>query len=289
MVVPAGSGRVGPAVTPPAFRAAVADAYSVAGVPWRTGPSRIYDVLATEQLAAAGLPLAGAAALDLGAGTGAGTRALRAAGARVIAGVDVAVGMLRVDRRRRPPAVVADALALPFRAGVFDAVVAPFSLNHVDDPATAMREAARTVRHGGWVLVSSYATDDAHPVKDAVEQVLRRHGWTPAPWHSWLRSHAITRLATPERARRAAVDGGLVDVGVAARRVPFCDLGAAELVDWRMGMAQYATFVAGLDASLRGVVRREAVGALEGHDGPLVRSVLFLTGRVSRGGAPPRP
>lgn len=269
-------------MTAAATRAQVAGAYSVAGSAWRNGPSRIYDVLAREQLAAASIPLAGAATLDLGAGTGAATRALIGAGARVVAAVDVAIGMLDVDRRLRPPAVLADALALPFRSGTFDAVVAAFSLNHVDDPAAGMREAARTTRPGGWVLVSSYAADDAHPVKEAFERALRRHGWAPAPWQRWLRADAVARLATPDRARRAAAAAGLVDVDVVARRVPFPHLPADALIDWRMGMAQYADFVASLGPHQRDAVRRETIEAVADGDLPLVRSVLFLEGRVSR-------
>lgn len=275
-------------MTTTSTRAAVAEAYSAAGESWRTGPSRIYDELAREQLAAAGIPLAGAMVLDLGAGTGAATRAVLDAGAGGIVAADVAIGMLRVDRDRRPPATVADALALPFAERVFDAVVAAFSLNHVDDPAGALREAARTTRPGGWVLASSYADDDGHPVKQVVERVLGRHGWAPAAWHHWIRAETTVRLATPERARRAALEAGLADVEVVARRVPFPHLGAGDLVEWRLGMAQYAPFLAALDGPARSAVAREAVDELTDRDGPLVRSVLFLKGRVSRARATPR-
>jgi SAM-dependent methyltransferase len=151
-------------------RAGVAAAYSAAGEAWHAGPTRIYDVMAREQLACAQVPLDGAVVLDLGAGTGAASRAAAGAGARSVVAVDVAVGMLLVDRDRRPPAVIGDALQLPFADGVFDTVVAAFSLNHLDDPVAALAEASRVTRGGGWVLSSSYAADDTHPVKGIVDE-----------------------------------------------------------------------------------------------------------------------
>ena len=63
------------------------------------------------------------------------------------------------------------ALALPLRPRSFDAVVAAFSLNHLDEPATAVREIAGVTRKAGLLLASVYANDDDHPVKRAAEQL----------------------------------------------------------------------------------------------------------------------
>jgi SAM-dependent methyltransferase len=258
----------------------VADAYSAAGEAWHDGPTRIYDMLAREQLASAHVPLAGAVVLDLGAGTGAASRAAADAGARSIIAVDLAAGMLMVDRRRRPPAVIGDALELPFADAAFDVVVAAFSLNHVDDPVAALREASRVTRRGGWVLSSSYADDDTHPVKQVVDDVARRWGWEPAGWHHWLRSHAMPRLATADRAAAAAADAGLTDVVIEARSVTFAELGPAELVGWRLGMAQFAGFVSALDPESRSALEEQAIVALGSDPPTLRRSVLFLAGRT---------
>lgn len=258
----------------------VADAYSAAGEAWHDGPTRIYDILAREQLACAQVSLAGAAVLDLGAGTGAATRAAADAGARSVTAVDVAAGMLLVDRDRRPPAVIADALSLPFADGVFDTVVAAFSLNHVDDPVAALGEASRVTRGGGWVLSSSYADDDGHSVKRIVDEVAARWGWNPGEWYLQFRRQTAPRLATTDRVRDAAAAAGLVEIVVEPRSVVFADLGPAEMVRWRLGMAQLAGFIAGLEAQSRRTLEEEAVGAL-GTDPPILeRSVLFLTARV---------
>ena len=258
----------------------LAAAYSAAGEAWDDVPTRVYDVLAREQIAAAQLALTGAAVLDVGAGTGAASRAAADAGARSVTAVDVAPGMLLVGRDRRPPAVVGDALSLPFADGVFDVAIAAFSLNHVDDPVAALGEAARVTRPGGWVLSSSYAEDDTHPVKRVVDDVATRYGWIPAEWYQRLRAHAGPRLATVGRVRDAATAAGLTEIAVEARSVPFAELGPADMVGWRLGMAQLAGFLTGLDALSRRALEQEAIAAL-GPDPPnLERSVLFLAGRV---------
>ena len=285
MVVRAGTRRRGSPVTARDSRdscGGVADAYSAAGEAWHDGPTRIYDSLAREQLASAQVSLAGAAVLDLGAGTGAASRAAADAGARSVTAVDVAAGMLMVDRDRRPPAVIGDALALPFADGVFDTVVAAFSLNHVDDPVAALGEASRVTRGGGWVLSSSYADDDTHPVKGIVDEVAARWGWSPGEWYRWVQAHAVPRLATADRVRDAAAAAGLTEIVVEPRSVMFADLGPAEMVRWRLGMPQLAGFLAGLEPRSRRTLEEEAIAAL-GSDPPVLeRSVLFLTARVRR-------
>jgi ubiquinone/menaquinone biosynthesis C-methylase UbiE len=261
-------------------RRGVADAYSEAGEAWHDGPTRIYGTLAREQIAAAGVSLADASVLDVGAGTGAASRAAVQAGARSVIAVDVAAGMLIVDRDRRPPAVLGDALALPFADGAFDVVVAAFSLNHVDDPVAALREASRVTRRGGWVLSSSYGADDNHPVKQVVDAVARRWGWEPTEWHQWFRAHAAPQLATTDRVRDAAATAGLTEIAIQARSVAFPELGPAEMVGWRLGMAQLAGFLERLDPAARRALTEEAIAGL-GSDPPLlVRSVLYLAARV---------
>ncbi|MGH9133150.1 MAG: class I SAM-dependent methyltransferase [Ilumatobacteraceae bacterium] len=257
----------------------IAAAYSAAGESWREGPTRIYDQLAREQLVVAQVSLDGASVLDLGAGTGAASRAAAAAGAEAITAVDVAAGMLRIGREQRPPAVIGDALALPFADGSFDVVIAAFSLNHLDAPADGLREAGRVTRHGGWVLASSYSEDDSHPVKQVVDEAAGRRGWRIAAWHEWLRNRAMPELATAERARSAALAAGLADVHAIERRVAFPDLGPREQVAWRLGMAQFADYLAGLEPASRRALEDEAIDAL-GSDPPVLeRSVVFLAGR----------
>lgn len=100
-------------------------------------------------------PLAGRAGgrvLEVGFGTGDLQADLRAAGYRPY-GIDLSAQMLRVARRKATRsgaplrAVRATAMALPFPAATFDAVVSTFPSEYIFDPRT-LREIARVLRPG---------------------------------------------------------------------------------------------------------------------------------------------
>jgi len=249
-------------------------AYS--GSAWERGPARIYNRLAEIVVAALPVAVAGGSALDLGAGTGAATRALQAAGAARIVAVDAAVGMLTHDAARRPPGVAGDALALPFAAAAFDGTVAAFSLNHLSDPAAGLSEAARVTRPGGGLAASAYAEDDDHPVKHAVQAALSARGWTPEPWYEALQVDAAPKLATVDAARAAAESAGL-HADVDQLRVPFPDLDATALIAWRLGLAQHAPFFDALPTDAdRTAVTEDAATRLGDSWPPLERSIILL-------------
>lgn len=81
--------------------------------------------------------------LDVGAGTGHMTEALRRRGHPVVA-VDASAAMLR--RNPSPARVRADAARLPFRDGTFATAVEANLLHHVADPVAVLREMARVAR-----------------------------------------------------------------------------------------------------------------------------------------------
>jgi SAM-dependent methyltransferase len=253
------------------------DAYSQTGRAWQGGPGLVYDRLAEELVACSPDSIAGRLALDLGAGTGAATRVLLARGAQVVA-ADAALGMLLAGEPRTA-AVVADAEALPLRDRRFDLVVAAFSLNHLADPVVGLREAARVTRRGGVVLGSAYADDDAHVAKQAAEDAAARAGWSAPAWYPALRANAMTKLATVDLTTAAVEQAGCDVVLVEKRHVSFPELGARELVEWRLGMAQMAPFIATLSAADRATVVADAVRALRGAP-PLVRSIVVFACRV---------
>jgi len=251
----------------------LADAYSRTGKAWEDGPGRIYNRL-SEELVARVPGGVGGDVLDVGAGTGAASRAAAAAGAKRIVAIDLAAGLLAVDASGRHPAVVGDAGVLPFRDGAFDAAVAAFSLNHLADPATALKEMARVLRPGGGLAVSAYASDDTHPVKEVVRAACAARGWVAPSWYGELQRDAMPRLATPERAlteSSGAFTGARADVV----RVAFPELDARALVAWRLGMPYLAPFVASLDPSERDELIVEAVSQV--GNVPLVRSIVVLT------------
>jgi len=249
----------------------VADAYSAGAIAWADGPARVYGRLADALVAFSPTPLRGAAVLDLGSGTGVGTVAAQAAGARVIA-TDISWEMLRVERAQRPASAAGDALAAPFRTNAFDVVLAAFSLNHFEDPASAMREARRLAPR---LLASTYASDDDHPVKHAVDVALTEQGWSAPEWYSNLK-RAMQSWGTVDSASAAVTRAGLETVKVERLEVPFPGLTPQDLVAWRLGMAHTAPYVAGLDERAQRTVTDRALELLGPDAELLVRKVIFV-------------
>lgn len=252
-------------------------AYDRAGVVWEQGPARlVYDHLAGLLVGRSPVSLAGRVVLDVGAGTGAAGRHIDAAGGRTVA-ADLSFGMLSVNPAGPGLAVVTEATQLAIAVGSVDGVIASFSFNHLPDPAAGLREAGRVCRPGSPVLVSAYASDDHHPVKDAVEQALVEAGWPAERWYDRLRRAVIPLLATPggmaDAAREAGLDGRAEQVQV---EIP--GLSADDLVTWRLGLAQAASFLADLDPPARQAVRRRALRLLGDRPPPLRRSIIVFAG-----------
>jgi ubiquinone/menaquinone biosynthesis C-methylase UbiE len=99
--------------------------------------------------------------LDLGCGTGFFLADLdrRHAGA---VGLDISFEMLQVSERYVPHArlIAADAQALPFRAGVFDAVFCKGSLHHTRDHIGFLSGCARVLGSRGVLVMSEPCNDN---------------------------------------------------------------------------------------------------------------------------------
>jgi demethylmenaquinone methyltransferase / 2-methoxy-6-polyprenyl-1,4-benzoquinol methylase len=117
--------------------------------------------------------------LDLAAGTGTSSVTFTATGAECVA-CDFSLGMLqagmaRLDGRRlsggRLGFVGGDALRLPFRDEVFDAVTISFGLRNVSSPAAALTEMRRVTRPGGRLVVCEFSTITIAPL----DRLYRRY------------------------------------------------------------------------------------------------------------------
>ncbi|GAB2625764.1 hypothetical protein GCM10027270_10690 [Nocardioides ginkgobilobae] len=115
-------------------------------------------------------PLTGRRVLDVGAGDGRLARALRGAGAHVVA----------VDPDPDMAGFTAGLPDLPFEDGAFDVVVACFVLNHVDDPRASAAELARVTAPGGRVVATTWPSG-ATAQSRMWQRVLDTEGVVAAP------------------------------------------------------------------------------------------------------------
>lgn len=108
--------------------------------------------------------------LDLGCATGAAGSALKEQGHKVV-GVDLTVSCLVTAEPRMDAVVRADATHLPFRDGVFDAIVARGTLHHVDTPELVLRECRRVLKNDGRALfLDPRAFAWLEPIKKAIRR-----------------------------------------------------------------------------------------------------------------------
>ncbi|MCA8944036.1 MAG: ubiquinone/menaquinone biosynthesis methyltransferase [Planctomycetes bacterium] len=164
---------------------------------------------------------AGEEALDVCAGTGDLTCALRDAGARVV-GSDFCPEMLAhaVDKwphAERPRYVAGDTLKLPFRDDSFDLATVAFGIRNVEDPTAGIRELARVVRPGGRVVVLEFCRPRVPLFRSAYMLYFRRILPRLGSWITGDRAGAYEYLpdsvmAFPEREQFLELmrDAGLV-------------------------------------------------------------------------------
>jgi SAM-dependent methyltransferase len=269
-------GNQGPSRRPPAD---LIHAYDAAADGWDAGPGPMYEPLARALVAAAPVPLTGRVVLDLGAGTGVAGRAALAAGAHRVAGADLSEAMLRRHALTGGTAgrpVAADAVALPFRDGCFDLVLAAFCLNHLSNLEAGLAEMRRVAVA---VAASTFAPGWTHPAKEAVDEAARSFGYRPPSWYTALAPGE--RAADPQLLAAHAAAAGFTRVQVATVAVPTPIATSAALAAWRLGMAHYAPFLHALDASSQAAVRHAAEQAVaaSGATGPLTVEMTVLTAR----------
>jgi demethylmenaquinone methyltransferase/2-methoxy-6-polyprenyl-1,4-benzoquinol methylase len=148
---------------------AVARRYDLTNTVLSAGRDRAWRRATTAALA----PRPGESVLDLAAGTAVSTVQLAATGAYAVA-ADFSLGMLRAGAGRAVPKVGADALALPFADGAFDAVTISFGLRNVADPDLALRELARVTRPGGRLVVCEFSRPRWTPFRTVYTEYLMR-------------------------------------------------------------------------------------------------------------------
>ena len=142
--------------------------------------------------------------LDLGTGTGKMLQLLAPHAARAV-GLDASHAMLAVARSNLEKAELTrvelrqgDIYAPPFGRGSFDVVVIHQVLHYLDDPARALREAARLLAPGGRILVVDFAPHGLEFLRET--QAHRRLGFAREQIAGWLAEAELDCTLTRELA-----------------------------------------------------------------------------------------
>ena len=251
------------------------DPYAGAADGWATGARRVYQPLAADLVARAPHALAGRLVLDAGAGTGFGSVELAAVGARTVA-MDRSLDMLSWERASRPPSVVGDVVELPFADGVVDDALAAFVLNHLADPGADLSELARVTKPGGALLASVFSNDSRSAARDRVDEEACRHGFVFPDWYVELKATATELLGTTADMSAAASASGWASEAVVEDSVDVDVRTPADLVDYRLGQAQFSDWLAELSPAQRGRVRRSIIQAVTPLADPYCPIVISL-------------
>jgi len=258
------------------------DNYRGAAAGWAGGATLVYGPIAARLIARSPVALTGACVLDVGAGTGVSEAPLRDAGASTVIGTDLSHDMLVWARASRCPSVVGDVMCLPFPNARFDAAIASFVLNHLDDPVGGLIELRRALRPGGAVLATVYANSSQSANRGAVDAVARAYGWNPPEWYRDLKATAAPRLGAVAPMTEAAEAAQLVDVDVTEAAVDVNVTDPVELVEYRFGQAHFADWLGDLDPDQRTRARAAAYGSIAETMEPYRPRVVFLTARTAR-------
>jgi malonyl-CoA O-methyltransferase len=218
--------------------------------------------------------------LDVGAGTGALVAGLLARQPALrAAAVDLAPGMCAAARAAAPRALVAaaDAEALPFRAGTFDAVVSTSTLQWLPRLGPSLGEARRVLAPGGVLCVALFGARTLRELLDAFRGAAGADAATRT--HRFLSREDVGAALAEARFRVGALlEEELVLHHPDARAVlrDLKALGASAAVPGRRGLG-------GRAATLETLRRYEA--AHRGPDGvPVTWHVVYaLARRTGRG------
>jgi malonyl-CoA O-methyltransferase len=160
--------------------------------------------------------------LDLGAGTGHGSKLLRQRyrSSQVVA-LDLAEGMLREAGRkqslwRRFRRVCGNAAALPLRDASVDIVFSSLMLQWCNDPGDVFRECRRVLRPGGLLTFSTFGPDTL---------VELRRAWAAADGHTH-----VNRFLDMHDLGDALVRAGLAEPVMDVERYSLTYAGAGDLM-----------------------------------------------------------
>lgn len=161
--------------------------------------------------------------LDIGTGTGRMLALLADRYARAV-GIDMSHDMLSVARANLAAAGIdhahvrqGDVTALSVGTGGYDLVIIHQVLHYLDDPARAIREAARAVSPGGRLLIVDFAPHGLEFLR--AEHAHRRLGFGHDQMRSWIEAAGLDLREVRDLPPKGRSDAGLtVTLWMAADR-----------------------------------------------------------------------
>lgn len=164
--------------------------------------------------------------LDAGTGTGRMLELL-APHIRRGVGVDMSPDMLAIARDRLARAQakncqvrLADIFRLPFAADNdrdgFDAVLFHQVLHYLDDPQTAVADAARVLKPGGRIVIADFAPHELEFLRK--EMAHRRLGFSDREVESWFDASGLRKVASRTIAPQSGAEKLVVKIWVSTAR-----------------------------------------------------------------------
>jgi SAM-dependent methyltransferase len=204
--------------------------------------------------------------LDLACGPGLVAAAAARRDAHPV-GADFSAAMLAQARAACPTIRFeeADAEALPFADGSFDAVVANFGVHHFPDPAPALAEIRRVLRPGGRVAFTSWAMPSENRAWQVLFDAIAAHGDLAAA----QAPPSGGGLRRPEEARALLAACGFVDI--AARPIERrWHLAAADelLTGFRRGTVRTAALIAAQPKTAIAAITAAVAAGIAPYRGP---------------------
>ncbi len=125
--------------------------------------------------------------LDVGSGAGWVARELSIRGARVTS-LDLSyLNLRKIKDETGQPAIVASGINLPFSDSTLDYVIASEVIEHLNDPASAIREFFRVIKPGGRVVITT-------PYKEVIRYYLCIYCNRMTPANAHLHSFTEDKL-----------------------------------------------------------------------------------------------
>ena len=181
---------------------------------------------------------AGSRVLDVATGPGGVAAAAAARGAQSVVGADLSPKMVALAASLHPGVEFreADAEALPFGAGAFDAVVSNFGVGHFPRPERAVAEFARVLASGGMAALTWWEVPARNPVNGVFFDAIGQAEALPPP--ELPAGPAMFRFSDEGELLSLLRGAGLVDVAV--RTVTWMHPVPSAEVWWQGGLGSLA-------------------------------------------------